>query len=530
VGGAQVSLPLVNWVQKSAWLSLLLAAVLIALLYWRPGERPRGTPQGALVVYCAAGLKPPVEAVVQAYEKESGARVQLQYGGSGTLLSNLRVARRGDLFIAADQSYLDLGRSNQVVAEILPIGMMRAVAAVRRGNPKHIAALADLVREDVRIALANPDAAAVGKLTRELLERSGGQAGAPTFLSAPGGGQAGADRNVGAPGGEWTSLERHARVLKPTVNEVANDVKLGEVDAGIVWDATVKLYPDLEPVELRELTGAREKVAVGVLSFSQQPAAALRLARYLTARDKGLREFARAGYQVIDGDTWAERPEVVLFSGGVNRLAVEQTIGRFEQREGARVTRVYNGCGILVSQMKAGQHPDAYLACDVSFVPPVQDLFEAPVEISETDIVILAAKGNPKGIRSLADLAQPGLRLGVANAKQSTLGDLTVKLLQPMGILEAVMANVKTQTPTADLLVNQMRTGALDAVMVYAANTSQVRDKLEIVPLSGPGGKAVQPFAVGKNSGHRYLMGRLLEAIRSPESRRLYESLGFRWR
>ena len=454
------------------------------------------------MVYCAAGLKPPVEALVQAYEQESGARVQLQYGGSGTLLSNLRVARRGDLFIAADQSYLDLGRSNQVVAEILPIGTMRAVAAVRRGNPKHIASLADLVREDVRIALANPDAAAIGKLTRELLERSG----------------------------EWTRLERHARVFKPTVNEVANDVKLGAVDAGIVWDATVKLYPDLEPVELRELAGALEKVAVGVLSFSQQPAAALRFARYLTARDKGLHEFARAGYQVVAGDTWAETPEVVLFSGGVNRLAVEQTIGRFEQREGVRVTRVYNGCGILVSQMKAGQHPDAYLACDVSFVPPVQDLFEPPVEISETDIVILAAKGNPKAIRSLADLAQPGLRLGVANAKQSTLGDLTVKLLQPLGILEAVMANVKTQTPTADLLVNQMRTGALDAVVVYAANTSQVRDKLEVVPLSGPGGKAVQPFAVGKNSGHRYLMGRLLEAIRSPESQRLYESLGFRWR
>jgi molybdenum ABC transporter molybdate-binding protein len=492
----------VNWVWKSAWLSLLLAAILIALLCWRPGERPRGTPQGALVVYCAAGLKPPVEALVQAYEEESGAQVQLQYGGSGTLLSNLRVARRGDLFIAADQSYLALGRSNQVVTEILPIGTMRAVAVVRRGNPKHIASLADLVREDVRIALANPDAAAIGKLTRELLERSG----------------------------EWTRLERHARVFKPTVNEIANDVKLGAVDAGIVWDATVNLYPDLEPVELRELGGAREKVAVGVLSFSQQPAAALRFARYLTARDKGLREFARAGYQVVNGDTWAETPEVVLFSGGVNRLAVEQTICRFEQREGVRVTRVYNGCGILVSQMKAGQHPDAYLACDVSFVPPVQDLFEAPVEISETDIVILAAKGNPKAIRSLADLARPGLRLGVANAKQSTLGDLTVKLLQPMGILEAVMANVKTQTPTADLLVNQMRTGALDAVVVYAANTSQVRDKLDIVPLSGPVGKAVQPFAVGKNSGHRYLMGRLLEAIRSPESRRLYESLGFRWR
>ena len=78
--------------------------------------------------------------------------------------------------------------------------------------------------------------------------------------------------------------------------------------------------------------------------------------------------------------------------------------------------------------------------------------------------------------------------------------------------------------------MNQIRTGALDAVVVYAANTSQVRDVLDVVPLTAAGAKAIQPFAVGKNSGHRFLMERLRAAIQSDESRQRYEALGFHWR
>ena len=35
------------------------------------------------------------------------------------------------------------------------------------------------------------------------------------------------------------------------------------------------------------------------------------------------------------------------------RPAIEETIKDFEQREGAQVTTIYNGCGILVAQIKA---------------------------------------------------------------------------------------------------------------------------------------------------------------------------------
>ncbi len=56
------------------------------------------------------------------------------------------------------------------------------------------------------------------------------------------------------------------------------------------------------------------------------------------------------------------------------RPAIEQTIAEFERREGVKVTRVYNGCGILVAQMKAGEVPDAYFACDSEFMNQVNDI------------------------------------------------------------------------------------------------------------------------------------------------------------
>ena len=48
-------------------------------------------------------------------------------------------------------------------------------------------------------------------------------------------------------------------VSTPTVNDVANAVKLGTVDAGIVWDAVMAQYPTLDMVAVPE--AQQEKVS-----------------------------------------------------------------------------------------------------------------------------------------------------------------------------------------------------------------------------------------------------------------------------
>ena len=67
--------------------------VLIAGLGWflfsgsgRSSSTGDGEKVESLFVYCAAGMRYPMEKVSKAYEEEFGIEVQLQYGGSGRQL------------------------------------------------------------------------------------------------------------------------------------------------------------------------------------------------------------------------------------------------------------------------------------------------------------------------------------------------------------------------------------------------------------------------------------------------------------
>ena len=103
---------------------LLLAAgalvvLLVVLLQW---GGPSNT--GDLTMYTAAGLRPPVEQIVAEYEEEFGVTVTLQFGGSASLLGQLKADRYStpDLYLAADQFYLDQAVDEGLAAEMLPIG------------------------------------------------------------------------------------------------------------------------------------------------------------------------------------------------------------------------------------------------------------------------------------------------------------------------------------------------------------------------------------------------------------------------
>jgi len=465
--------------------------------------------QKNLVLFCAAGVKPPVASAALKYAKEKfGTEIHLQYGGSGTLLSSLKVAKMGDLYLAADSSYQQIAKQAGLVKEVIPLAKIRPVIAVAKGNPKQIKTLDDLLKANVKIALANPEAASIGKQSKKILQQTG----------------------------HWERIEKKTTVFKPTVMDIAADVSLGAVDAAIVWDATVKQFPGkLEAVHVPEFDASEQTISIAVLTCSKKPTEALRFARYLQAPKKGQVEFKKYGYEPINGDPWELSPELLLYSGGVNRLAIEDTIRQFEKREGVTVNVAYNGCGILVSQINAGAMPDAYFACDVSYMHQVQDKFQAPVTVSETDMVIITKKGNPKNIKSLKDLARDGIKLGIAHEQQSALGALTKRMMSKIDyngqdLYSAIQKNVKQNTPTADLLVNQLRVGGLDASVVYLANVSQVKDKLDIIPITDADPKAEQPIAIRKKTQYHYLMQRLLDAIESASSREKFESHGFRWR
>ena len=139
-----------------------LAIVLILLIAALAGaawlaRRDRAQQGGELTVYCAAGLKKPVEEIAAAYQRETGTVVRLQYGGTGTVLSAIRVSKQGDLFLPTDNVGVEDARKFDAIAEVIPLVKQHPVIAVRSGNPLGIRAFSDLSRDGVRFALTNPD-------------------------------------------------------------------------------------------------------------------------------------------------------------------------------------------------------------------------------------------------------------------------------------------------------------------------------------------------------------------------------------
>ena len=358
--------------KKLAAILLLLAALLAGVAIYQHRSAPRADAP-TLTVYCAANLKKPVEMIATNYRAETGIEVRLQFGGTGTLLSNLRVAQQGDIFITADHAGIEDAKKYSLLGEVLPLVTQRPVVAVRAGNPLQIKTWADLRRSDVRLALANPEAAAIGRVVKKLR------------------------------GADYEALAKSATVQKPTVTEIASDVSLGAVDAAIVWDSTVPQFPQLVAVELPEISGHIETASAGILVFTKQPTAALRFARYLSAPEKGGAIFKASGFTPAGGGKWADQSELILYSGGVNRPAIEGPLRKFADRAGVTVTTICNGCGILCASMKTigdasnPKFPDAYFACDLCFVPPVAHLFPETVIPTEAVIGIIVRPGNPRG-------------------------------------------------------------------------------------------------------------------------------------
>jgi molybdenum ABC transporter molybdate-binding protein len=502
---------------------------LLTLLLWDPWARPGVVTAAPLRFYCAANVTKPVQAIIDDYRAKYGIEVHTSFDGSGKLLSSIDMTGgEGDLYLAADSDHIRKARKKGLIAETIPIATMRPVLAVHpdtqkelRAAGKPVTGIKDLLRDDLKVVLANPELASIGQFTVEVL-------GSLEW---------------------WKEIDKALTARSPrvshvgTVVEVAGAVKKGHT-LGIVWDAVADQY-GLEKIPLKEFAGRTETMWIAVLARSKQPTAALQFARYLTAADRGMKMLRDAGYDTMaDADDWAERPEIKLAAGAMLMPAITDAIDRFSQREGVSVSVTPAGCGILVSQMKrikAGQSsdsfPDAYFACDTSFMDSVQQWYEKPVNVSSNDMVLIRRKGNPKGVNGLKDLARSEVRVGFCDPEKSALGELTDRLLRQLHLHQDVyQGNWQSHIHYVDaghLLVSQMRAGALDAAVVYRSNalaTPEALEKdIEVVELNEKRARATQPFAVSAESRHKYLVRRLLDTITSDASAQRFTQLGFHW-
>ncbi|TMC44599.1 MAG: molybdate ABC transporter substrate-binding protein [Chloroflexi bacterium] len=232
------------------------AFLLAALLTGCASAGPSVTPEVQNVtVFAGSSLTDAFTRAGNGFAKtNTRVRFTFNFGSSSTLATQITNGAPADVFASADE-----GNMQKVVDANLLDGAPAAFAtnrlaiAVAPGNPKKIAALADLARSDVVLVLAAPTVPA-GKYALDALRKAG-------VIAKP------------------VSQEVDVRA-------VLNKVSLGEADAGIVYVTDVKSATDrVTGVDIPEQQQVVARYPIAVVKGSPKSALAHRFVDYLVSPD-----------------------------------------------------------------------------------------------------------------------------------------------------------------------------------------------------------------------------------------------------
>ncbi len=243
-------------------LALVSAAAFVACggqTEQQPRPEESAATGGTLELFVGSATQPATEEVARVFEEEHGVRVDLHFGGSGAMLSQMQLTERGDIYFPGSSDFMEEAKRQDLVVPETEQQVVYLVPAinVQKGNPKDIHSLEDLARPGVKVAIADPETVCVGLYAVEVLEKAGlAEAVRPNIVTYT------------------ESCAKTARV-----------VALGNVDAVIGWRVFQYWAPDevetvyLEPAQVPRIG----YVPIAVSKFSEQPELAQQFIDFITS-------------------------------------------------------------------------------------------------------------------------------------------------------------------------------------------------------------------------------------------------------
>jgi len=222
-----------------------------------------------LLLFCGAGIRPPVAELAEKFEAEHGVRVVIDYAGGGMLIAKIKILQKGDLFMPGDMHYIEVLEdrvlSKKSVCFFVP------VIFVQKGNPKNIHTLKDLLREDVKLGLGDAKACAIGEKSRKIFAKNG-------F--------------------EPDDVEKSLTFQSQTVNELGMHIQARSLDAVILWDSIAKYYSDHgDEIKIPVEQNIISTVAVGILKCTRNQSLAKKFVDFLVS-DRGQEVFKKYDYRI----------------------------------------------------------------------------------------------------------------------------------------------------------------------------------------------------------------------------------------
>lgn len=224
---------------------------------------------------------------------------------------------------------------------------------------------------------------------------------------------------------------------------------------------------------------------------------------------------------------------LIAFVGSASKPPAQQAKAAYEKRNpGVTVDMTFGGSGTLLQQMTLEKTGDIYMPGSDDYMEKAEAK-EAVVPETRAIVaylvpVICVQKGNPKGIKGVADLAKPGVTVGLAEPGAVCLGDVSAEILESAGLLGAVRKNVITYAKSCEQTQQLVQLGEVDAVIGWDAFQQWAPDKIEVVPIPLKYARPRNiPVAVSVHSKQRGAAQGFIYFLTSAEGKAIFSKHGY---
>lgn len=161
-------------------------------------------------------------------------------------------------------------------------------------------------------------------------------------------------------------------------------------------------------------------------------------------------------------------PTLTVFAASSLKPAFDMIGKEFEASQGIGATFNYAGTQTLTSQLTQGAPADVFASADTAHMATAESagLLSGTAKIFvHNKLEIAVARGNPKGIQSLADLARPGLVVVLADPSVPA-GKYAAQALKTAGVV-VHPASLEQQVTG---VLSKVAIGEADAGIVYQSD------------------------------------------------------------
>ena len=140
----------------------------------------------------------------------------------------------------------------------------------------------------------------------------------------------------------------------------------------------------------------------------------------------------------------------------------------------------FAGSDQLTLQIRQGAPADVFASASPKYTQLLyhDGLVRKPVTFATNKLVVIVPKSNPAGIHSVYDLRRSGTKVVIGD-QTVPIGTYTRQLLDALGIKDAVLHNVVSQTTDVKAIVAQVALGQADAGFVYVTDARPVASKVQ---------------------------------------------------